>query len=220
MENATFRDFLQEYIDIKGFSTKKLCDATGIPERYLEALLEGNNDALPPAPYIRGYIGKLADVLDFNKDEMWRLYKKEIAFLSSGANDRLPGNRFAIKRFGKQSVVAGVCGLLLLIYVGVNFNKLLGAPLLEITYPTTTNLIVHQPTISIEGKVANNNKLTINDEELFVDADGRFEKEFSLDPGLNTMTIISKKFLGREKKEIKKIIYEPPRKIKIELKEE
>jgi len=219
MENATFRDFLQEYIDIKGFSTKKLCDATGIPERYLEALLESNNDALPPAPYVRGYIGKLADVLDFNKEEMWRLYKKEAAFLSSGAQDRLPGNRFAIKRINKRSVIAGVCGILLLTYVGTNFNKLLGAPQLEITYPTTNNLIVHQPTVSIEGKTSSDNKLTINDEELFVDDDGRFKKEFNLDPGLNALTIVSKKFLGREKEIIKKIIYEPPRKIKIETNE-
>ncbi len=220
MENATFRDFLQEYIDIKGFSTKKLCDATGIPERYLEALLEGNNDALPPAPYIRGYIGKLANVLDFNKEEMWRLYKKEIAFLSSGANDHLPGNRFAIKKINKRSVITGACGILLLIYVSINFNKLLGAPQLEIIYPTTNNLIIHQPLISIEGKAGTDNKLTINEEELLVDDDGRFKKELNLDPGINTITIVSKKFLGREKKVTKKIIYEPPRKIKTNNKEE
>ena len=49
MDSASFKDFLQEYVDIKGLSLKKVSDLTGVPERYIEAMLEGNNQALPPA---------------------------------------------------------------------------------------------------------------------------------------------------------------------------
>ncbi|MFH1759332.1 MAG: helix-turn-helix domain-containing protein [Patescibacteria group bacterium] len=210
MEHATFKEFLQEYIDIKGLSLKKLSDSTGVPERYIESLLESNYDALPPAPYIRGYILKLSTVLDFDKEEMWRLYKKESGYHSSGAFDKLPSNRFAIKKLNKKLAVYVGLGLILIIYLGLNFNKLLGAPELEITYPLSANLIVQEPLVSIEGLTDAGNKVTINGEELFVDKGGRFQKEYALDPGLNTLDIVASKFLGKEITTTKKIIYQKP----------
>ena len=75
MENATLKDLLKEHMELKGLNIKKISDSTGIPERYMEALVEGKNKNLPPAPYVRGYINKLAVVLDFDKETIWRLYK-------------------------------------------------------------------------------------------------------------------------------------------------
>ena len=208
--NVSFRDYLREYVDIKGVSTKKLSDITNIPERYLEALLEGNVDSLPPPPYILGYIGKLAEALEFDKEEMWRLYKKDNNLNGSGPLDRLPSNRYAIKSFNKKILIGGAVGLLILIYLLWNFNKILGTPLLEITYPTADNLVVRQSTISIEGKTSANAKLIVNDDEVLVDEDGRFKKEYTLSPGLNIITVTSKKFLGKSISADKKITYEIP----------
>lgn len=209
MENAAFKDFLQEYADIKGLSPKKISDLTGVPERYIEALLAGDSPNLPPPPYVRGYISKLALVLDFDKEEMWRLYKKEFNLTGSGASDTLPINRFAIKKINKKMALVIFVVLLFLIYLGWNFNKFLGLPALELIYPASENLIVAQPLVSVEGKTDINNKLTINGVEIYVDDDGHFQKDFSLDPGLNTVEIIASKLLGRESKTIKKIIYQP-----------
>lgn len=211
MSDVSFKEYLREYADIKGLNIKKLSDETGIPERYLEALLEGNLEDLPPSPYIRGYIGKLATALEFDKEEMWRLYKKENSSPENGSGplDRLPSNRYAIKVINKKFIIIAAIGVLVLSYVGWNINKLLGTARLDLIYPTSENLIVRQPTISIEGKTETNAKLTINDSEIFVDEDGRFEKELSLNTGLNVITISSKKFLGKEVSITRKIIYEP-----------
>ncbi len=210
MENASFKDFLKEYADIKNLSVKKLSDATGVPERYLEAMMDGDKESLPPSPYIRGYISKLASVLDFDSEEMWRLCKKDFLSENSSYPDRLPSNRFAIKRFDKKILLGGLLGLIIIVYIVWNFNKFIGNPKLELTYPTSENLIVAQPTISIEGRTDSNNKLTINDSEIYVDEDGRFQQEIILDPGLNIIKIKSKKFLGREADITREIIYQPP----------
>jgi len=209
MENSTFRELLQEYSNIKGFGAKKIADATSIPQRYIEALLEGDYQTLPPLPYVRGYIGKLAGVLDFDKEEMWRLYKKEVEPVTSGALDRLPSNRYAIKQIDRRIIIGAALVLLIIVYLAINLSRLVGSPKLELIYPTGESLIVEQPIIAIEGKTQANNKLTINGAEVYVDADGRFKKELTLDPGLNLITIGAKKFLGKEAIVERKIIYQP-----------
>jgi len=209
MDNVSFGDYLREYIDIKGISIKKLSDTTNIPERYLEALLEGSDDNLPPPPYVLGYIGKLAEALEFDKEEMWRLYKRDNNLNSSGPMDRLPSNRYALKTFNKKLLIGGIIGLLVLIYLLWNFNKVLGTPNLALTYPTAENLVVRQSTISIEGRTDANAKLTINESETLVDRDGRFQEEFTLSPGLNVITIAAKKLLGKTMSVDRKIIYKP-----------
>lgn len=208
-DNVSFRDYLREYIDIKGVSTKKLSNVTNIPERYLEALLEGDSESLPPSPYILGYITKLSEELEFDKEEMWRLYKRDNNINGSGSLDRLPSNRYATKAVNKKILIVGAIGLLVFVYILWNFNKAMGTPPLEITYPTAENLIVRQPVISIEGKTGANAKLTINNNEVLVDEDGRFQKEITLSPGLNVFTINAKKLLGKLATTEKKIVYEP-----------
>lgn len=210
MSGSSFKSVLQEYLEIKDLNIKKLSDLSGIPERYLEALLAGDNETLPPIPYIRGYIGKLAAILEFDKEEVWRLYKQDMRINGSGPLDRLPSNRFAARQFNKKFIVIGIATLLIAIYLFWNFNKLIGSPQLEIIYPNTNNVVVSEPFVNVEGKTDTNSKLTFNNSEIFVDSDGRFNEEFRLSPGLNVLEIKSKKLLGKETIVTKQIIFQEP----------
>lgn len=50
MEKTNFRDLFKEHLELKGLNSKKLAELTGIPERYIEALTEGQDKNLPPPP--------------------------------------------------------------------------------------------------------------------------------------------------------------------------
>ena len=210
VEAASLKDLLREHIELKGLTTGKITEQTGIPERYLEALLNGNAKLLPPAAYVHGYISKLAVVLNFDKDTMWRLYQKEAGFLqAAGASDRLPSNRFAVHYLNKKWLLVLAIALALIIYLGVNIYQLSLPPALAIATPFEENLVLTTPQLIISGQTDQQATLTINGEEVYVKDDGSFLKEYQLQVGLNNFEIKAKKLLSRERRLTRQIIFQP-----------
>lgn len=207
MEKTSFRDLLKEHIELKGFNNKKLAELTGIPERYIEALAEGRDQVLPPAPYVRGYITKLSLVLDFDKESMWRLYQSDARIHRSGQADKLPSNRFAVRTIDKRWLIGGLVGLFLVFYLSTNVYQMFNAPDLRINFPATETLVWKQSAITLRGVVESVNTLTINGVEVYVSKDGKFEKDYGLQPGLNTIEFVAKKFLGQTTTVVRQVIY-------------
>lgn len=207
MEKTNFRDLFKEHLELKGLNSKKLAELTGIPERYIEALTEGQDKNLPPAPYVRGYIYKLSLILDFDKESMWRLYQSDARIHRSGQTDRLPSNRFAVKTINKKWLMGILVGTFLVLYLGTNVYQMFNAPNIRINFPATETLVWKNPSITLRGIAESINTLTINGVEVYVSKDGKFEKSYSLQPGLNTLEFVAKKFLGRETKILRQVIY-------------
>lgn len=213
MDGRQLKEIIAEALSQQNFSVKKLVETTNIPENYIKLFLDGQLHKLPPAPYVRGYLTKIAQVLGLDKDELWQVYKNEVKTYSSGPLDRLPSNRFVIKSGGKKILFFGVLGLMVVSYLIWNANQLIGVPYLQINNPSENTTIVSYPVFMIDGKTDVSNKLTINNEQIYIDKDGQFKKKYDLQSGLNNFEIVAKKFLGREMKIIKKIIYEEPIKV-------
>ncbi len=210
METTSLKDLLSQHVELKGLTAKKIADQTGIPERYIEMMLSGNTAKLPPAPYVHGYIAKLAEILDFDKDTMWRLYQKESPLARSGNRDRLPDNRFAAGHLSTGWLVGGSVFALIVAYFGYGAYQAFQPPFLEITTPESENSTVAQPTIILQGRTDHAYTTTLNGSELYVEKSGTFEKEFQLREGLNTLEFSAKKFLGKTSVVIRNIIYAPP----------
>ncbi len=212
-EVKTLGELLTETLDLRSLNIEKLAELTDIPLHYLVALNTGDFQKLPPAPYIQGYLMKIAEVLRIDGDLLWSTYKKEVSLRlikSSGPQDKLPSNRFAIKPANKKIlIISGIILIFIIIYLGWRLAYLLGTPKIEISSPNVDNLVVNTPSIKLVGKVSSNDKLTINNEEIFVDSTGQFEKDFSLQPGLNTIEFKVKKFLGKEITIMRRVIYQP-----------
>lgn len=210
MENTSLKDLLREHIELKGLTPKKIADITGIHERYIVALLEGTDEYLPPAPYVHGYIAKLSEALNFEKENMWRLYQKESLLRSAGALDRLPINRFAMKPIGRAWIISGIITLAAIAYLASNIINIMTPPELTVTIPAEENTIVSQPTIILTGTTNPAYTLSINGSEVYIDKDGSFKKEFQLQEGLNASEFVAKKLLGKETRIVRHIIYTPP----------
>src|SRR3989344_7771934 len=107
-ENKNLSEIIKTHLEQKAITPLRLQQMTGIPERYLEALLKGELKKMPAAPYTRGYIKKIGEALNIDSQELWEHYNEEVLVLSSGPTDRLPTNRFAIKSVNKKWIVAAI----------------------------------------------------------------------------------------------------------------
>ena len=69
-EQFDFASFFASRLKERGLTVKKLSELSGISQKDLQNLSEGDFDHLPPAPYLRGYTQKLSKILEFDP-EFW-----------------------------------------------------------------------------------------------------------------------------------------------------
>ena len=207
METTSLKDLLREHIELKGLTPRKIADLAGIPERYIDMLLEGDAAKLPPAPYVHGCITKLSAIHNFDKETMWRLYQKESLLSRSAVNDRLPNNRFASRAITRTGTAIVLALGAIVTYGGYAAYGALMRPAMTITVPINESSEVAQPTIMLQGTTDPAYTVKVNGSEAYVEADGDFRKELQLQEGRNTVEFTAKKFLGRETRIVRTIIY-------------
>lgn len=203
------KTLLGETLELKNIDHEKLAELTGISERYLWAIQNMEIDKLPPPPYVRGYLKKISEALRLDHEELWQLYKKELEHKTSGKYDTLPENRFAIKHLSRRELFFLAVGALLIIYLLLNFPRLIGKPDLTVADPAEPVITTFENTFNLTGKLSQRDKLTINGEEIFINPDGSFSKVYPLQPGLNTVEFKANRFLGKEIIISKQILYQP-----------
>src|SRR3989338_3011737 len=155
------KDILREQMQIKGLNAGRLRQLTGITERYISAFTEGTKEKLPAAHYVRGYLMRIAGILDLNGQELWETYKNELLIKSSGPLDRLPENSFALKKLNKKWLTAGAVLILLIVYLAINANRFLGRPEISITSPAPETLVTTASVLNLIGEVNPRDKLLI-----------------------------------------------------------
>ncbi len=200
---------LTEILQDKNINLAKLSESTGISERFLKALIEEKYEKLPAAPYIRSYLFKIADALNADGEKLWQEYQKNVQLKKSGSSDHLPLNRFSPKPLNKKIIFA-LIAVILAGYLAFQYNFFSGKPTLSLLgqLASSTNP-VSDPNLKIEGRVKSGDQLTINKENTYVDENGYFQKDFSLQPGLNIVQFQIKRFLGRETTITKQVLYLP-----------
>ena len=126
-EPKSLSELLLEQLEQKNISAEKLSDNTGVPKRFIHAFIDPeytDHHALPSAPYMRGYLKKIALTLDLNPENTWQTYERRHAPRQSGHKDYLPKNRFKIESINKKNIVIALLSTLLIIYISFNASRL------------------------------------------------------------------------------------------------
>lgn len=216
-ELKTFKESLKDEMKEQGITTEKLAELTGISPNHIRALLDSDIKNLPSAPYVRGYIQRLSEVLSIDGSALWKQYSQEEHIRRSGLHDTLPGNRFAIKEFNTKRIFIGIIAIAALIYIVPMIIDFLGKPSLEINTPGEDTKIVTEQSLTIKGKIKNtNDRVFINGTEIQIENDGSFEFTKQLDEGSNAFSIVAKRFLGREMSIERTVFYTPTTTEKLE----
>lgn len=208
MDYSDFSNFLNDKMRERNLTFKRLSELTGVSVRHLEGLASGDPNRLPSAPYLKGYLARLGEVLGFDPNQAWEEMKRLTDAKSSGKSDEPSRNRFSREPISKY-LIGGIVVFLLLMYVGFRFYKISGTPSLIISSPQENMVVVGENSFPLVGSVSNTSELKINGEQVQIQSDGSWQKTVSLQEGINTVEITAKKFLGRETKVIKQIVYQP-----------
>ena len=108
----------------------------------------------------------------------------------------------------KLSLIIFVIFLILVaIYFWRQISFLVKAPKLEIIQPPA-DITTTQKDFEIIGKTEPTAYLTIDDQEIYIDKDGNFKFEKSLQEGINTIRIEAKNRFNKSNIIIRRIIYE------------
>ena len=203
-----FSQFLRERLKKHNFSLRRLSELSGISVEHLEHLLKDDRERLPAAPYLRGYLQRLGKILDFEPEEWWKHFRLQDEVFASGPKDELPGNRFSLNT-GRKNFWIIVTVIVMVLYLGLRFAQIFGRPVLIVLEPRDPAVQVADFSYVIRGEVKNSDRVFVNNEVIPL-TNGAFQKTVLLQPGLNTVEISSKKFLGSEVKVIRQIVYEVP----------
>ncbi len=196
---------------VKGLSIERLSQLSGVSERFLNLLIEGKYEKLPSRPYAHGYLVKISEVLNIDGEKLWQEFlKNEESIKRSGKNDQLPQNRFAVSKFNKKTIIVFAVILLMIVYALVKVPSFLSKPQLILQNLKENEIIVQNPSYAIRGKINPSDKLTLNNEQIYPNKEGGFEKSIELQPGFNTLTFKIKRFLGNEYVTTKQIFYQAP----------
>jgi transcriptional regulator with XRE-family HTH domain len=202
-----FGAFLAERLKEKGITLRRLSEMVNIPVRHLEHLVAENFEALPPAPYIRGYLERLGRALDFDPIEWWELLRSDSNVKTSGSEDELPKNRF--ERKSAASLWLAAAGIVILIYIAIRLASIVGKPTLIVDYPPDALICATSSDIAVRGALKGSDELFINGEGITVGANGSWQKILTLQEGLNTIEARAKRLLGGETRVVRQILYEP-----------
>ncbi len=203
------KDILHEQMQIKGVTLERLRRETGIAERYLTALIEGDAEKLPAAPYVHGYLSKVAPLLDLSSNELWEIYRNEGIMKSSGPADKMPENRFALRRFNKKLFFAGIIGALLVSYLIFGADRYLGRPELTVLEPSEETTVTAVPVINVSGIINPRDSVMVGGETIAANPDGTFEIAYSLESGMNTIVVKAiNPITGRATEIIRQVIYQ------------
>lgn len=205
-----FSSFLLETMKMQGVSFEKLAQVTGVSDRFLELLIGEEFDKLPAAPYVHGYIIKIADALDLDGEKLWQAYFKEKGVVRhSGLGDTLPQNRFSASPQLRKRLAWGAVIIVVLAIVGYvlfRVERSVGEPTFDVNIGENT--VVTQPLFDVKGSADPRDQVILNGAQLYLSADGTFEKKVQLQPGFNTMSFSIKKFLGNEYVITKQVFFE------------
>lgn len=202
--NRNFGELFADAVRIKGYSLEKLANLSGISERFLKILADGEYKKLPAAPYMRGYLLRIAEVLEVDGNSLWAEYEAATEPRRSGEKDTLPENRFRTWQIHRGTIFAGAGAIAVLIILLWRLPWFQGPAL---SLAGEDGEVVATSTWTVRGLADKEQAVSINGELVQIREDGSFEKEVRLQPGFNTFTVLGTFPLGREEKIIRQVFY-------------
>ena len=204
------RDILLDQCEAKEIRIDELIKRSGIPEQYLDAIINDVRRRLPAFPYMRPHLLRIATALNLPPELLLQKYRVEFSEKVSGAADMLPGNRFALPSGRRRYLIAVaiIAGVILL--YAITRSGFFGQPRLTIDMPPAGQdpFITTSSTIILSGHSDAGDKLSINGQAVTADAGGVFTKEYQLVPEINIIEFSAQRFLGHRVTITRQVYYE------------
>ncbi|MEK7308933.1 MAG: RodZ domain-containing protein [Nitrospirota bacterium] len=128
-------------------SLEELANALRIRQDFLEAVENGNYGIIPGEVFVKGYIRAYADYLGLNSNHVLRLYKKQVAKVSSAESKADISNKRKFPVYKAVLIFAG--SILIAVFLFILINRKDEAPVVQ----SVTEPLVEQPEVIEEPKI-------------------------------------------------------------------
>jgi len=176
---------------------------TKIRAKYLEALENEDFDLLPNDVYVKGFLTTYAQYLGLPPEKIVKLYRQQ----KTTSKTKDDATFIATKALKEKSLVITpklvviTLGILFcisaVIYIVFQVLSFASVPRLVIDTPTK-DMVVEEENIKVAGITDPGVNLKVNKEPITVDSNGKFEREITLQKGLNTIVITATNKANKE----------------------
>lgn len=209
VESLTLGEKLKKLRSDFRMSLAEISKATRIQVKYLEYLENGQYEKLPADVYVRGFLRSYARYLNIDEQAFIKLYERERNIQTNLGRD-VSKKTFNARNLDISSFVITPRSLVIVMifllvggaffYLYREFQSFAGVPRLVILSPASGTMI-ETGEITVEGKTDKGARVSINNQPVFVGSDGGFSDTLILQPGLNTVTVLSINRFDKEKSE-------------------
>lgn len=191
-----------------GLSIMDLAVATKIQFKYLKRLENEEYDKLPIPVYIRGFIQKWTKACGVDSEKLLlQFYRENKPLINKTEDNQLPSIIAPSFIITSKHLIVVFTILALVVFGGYfvyNQRVFQNTPKIEIFSPKEFNIVTENDTVLISGKASKTDDILINQEEI-ESQQGKFEYNYLLSPGLNTIIIKARSNTGKTAETIRKV---------------
>lgn len=201
----TIGHILQEARLSKNMSLKKLEYLTKIKSSYIHLIEINDWEKLPDFPVVSGFVKNISSLLGVPVNKALAILKRDYLPKKLMINP-MPD---VVKKFvwsPKITFIVAVGGLFILVvgYLLAEFIRFSKSPELIVIHPSE-NEIVHNTKIKVEGKTTTDAVLTVNNQPITLDQDGKFITEIEINQDTKEIKFIATSRSGKKTEIIRQI---------------
>jgi len=185
---------------------KKAARDTKISSDYLSMIESGRFDLLPGDVYARNFVKTYAKYLGLCKDKMVEIFDNERTVqknihlkkqtMKEPAKIMSRFNFLVAPKIARNLIVFFIV-MVCLSYIGIKVDAIIRPPDLYLITPIT-DVLVNENSIEIRGMTEAGSRVEVNEKNVFVDEEGKFQTIVSLKEGINEVEVRSYKNHSKE----------------------
>ncbi len=213
IRSLTLGEKLKKIRKKSGISLAEMSVKTKIKQDYLKKIESNSFEKMPFDVYIKGFLRSYAKHLNLSSEKIIAQFNKEVGVRKNVRRYRKKGTKkfkFEMTGFIITPKMVSILISVIIFLVGFSYfylevNHFSRKPNLVIEAPKSLNSI-DSSSVEIRGFTDLENKITINNESIFIDSKGKFKETIGLQKGPNEIIIEASNKFNRNTRKIINII--------------
>lgn len=198
----TVGQILKETREEKLLSLEEVEKATKIRQEILRALENDDYSKLPPATFIQGFIKNYGKFLGLDSNKLMAIFRREFSdkrfrpYIMTAFTNPIEKRGWNIT---PSQLLAGIIGVIIIGFFGylwIQYRYFVGSPSLEITSPAD-QATTSSPEIVVSGRTDPEMSVTINNQDIAVDANGNFKETITLSSQVDKIMVVASSRFGQ-----------------------
>lgn len=201
---------LRETREGKKLTLSDVEKGTRIRSKFLDAIEHDDYTKIPSSAYAKGFVKNYSEFLGLDSKTLLAFFRRQtedVTRTSLLPKRTIEDRERSLFQLTPSKFIGILFGLLFLVFISYfvfQYVNLQRSPAVSLEKPLQDQ-IVEDRKIEVIGKTNPDATVTINGVSALVRTDGKFYDQISLDPGVNTITVIATSRFGKSTTLVRKI---------------